>query len=196
MGGSEGQGGLRYPFKAGVGARLGSRVRPGTTALTIARTTPTAAGTGGGQLLAGLLKHRLRIGTGTHDPRHDVVATGGRIEQQRRAQAQPAVDELLLRLHRYRHNFGVRTAQGRIPGALTTPLAGSIQGTFSAAISSTAVIVGALDTSIASALSAVGGGFGRLSDAATATAAAAAATVDARSGHHLCPHRGGRTHQA
>ena len=166
---------------------VASRFAAATTATTTARTS-------GGQLLAGLLQHRFRISARPDDPHQQVVAAGHRIEQQGRIEAEPAVDQLLLRFHRHSHQLVLGAPQRTVRAPLATlqPL--------------TPIRRCELETWGCDHL-AIACGFGRLGTAATtATAAAAARALRGGGGgdrggcrgrsKDFGPSRRGRTHQA
>ena len=125
---------------------------------TSAATTAAAAGTGSRQLLTGLLEDHLGVLTWTHHPHQQVVGIGGGIQEQRWVQTQPAVDQLLLRLHRHSDQFRLRPAvmAFRASGSRTLSLAGDQRD---------AVLVGRHHLALGAA--------------ATATTSAAAATTAA-----------------
>ena len=102
VGGSKGFGGL-WGFARAIAS------------LAVPAASP-ATGATGGQLLAGLLNDGLRIGVGANHPDHQALPSGDRIQEQRRAQAHPAEDQLLLRVHRHGQHLGLLATLGRIAG--------------------------------------------------------------------------------
>ena len=154
-------------------------------------TAPAPARAGGGQLLAGFLQHQFGILAGANHPHHQVVATGAGIQQQGGVKTQPAVDELLIGLHRDGHKVRLLPAAGGVAGAASP--------TAHADATATAAIGGHFRGERWRSGGFEAGGVGEIgaatATAATATAAAGGIGWGHRTGH-LGPRRGGRTHQS
>ena len=136
-----------------------------------AATAAAAAGAGRGQLLAGFLQHELGILARTHDPHHQVVAAGAWVKQQGGVKTQPAVDELLIGLHRDGHQVGLLPAAGGFAGA-ASPTADTATTT---AITDTDAIAGRFGSKRWRSSGFEAGGLGKIGAATAPTAPATAA---------------------
>ena len=168
-----------------------------------AATAPPPPRAGGGQLLAGFLQHLVRILAGANHPHHQVVAAGAWVKQQGGVETQPAVDELLIGLHRDGNQVGLLPAAGGLAGAASPTAAtanatGATTATPTAAAAATAAIGERFGSERLGSSGFKAGGLREIGATAATAATPAAAAGGIGRGHracHLGPGRSGGAHQ-